>query len=93
MNQAELVKEMAIKSGMTQIETKKFLEGILDAIEEALIAGEKVKLQGFGSFEVRDVAERVGVNPTTKEKITISARKRPVFKASKALKDLVNGEV
>jgi len=59
-------------------------------VQEALKQGDKVQLVGFGTFEVRERAERKGRNPQTKEEITIPASKAPVFKAGKALKDLVN---
>jgi Bacterial DNA-binding protein. len=62
----------------------------VDAVQEALKQGDKVQLVGFGTFEVRERAERKGRNPQTKEEITIPASKAPVFKAGKALKDLVN---
>ena len=61
----------------------------MEAITGALIEGEKVQLVGFGSFEVKVRAERLGRNPTTKEEIPIPASKTPVFKAGKALKDAV----
>lgn len=63
----------------------------LDAIGEALALGERVQLVGFGSFEVRERAERVGRNPRTREEILIPACKVPAFKAGKTLKDKVAG--
>mgnify|MGYP001622999124 FL=1 len=90
MNKAELIAAMAAKTG----ETKKAAEGAVNAfieiITEELKKGEKVQLVGFGSFEVRKRAARKGRNPQTKEEIKIPASKAPVFKAGKALKDLVN---
>ena len=62
------------------------------SVEEALVEGDKVQLVGFGSFEVRKRAARKGRNPQTKEEIKIPASKAPVFKAVKALKDLVNNK-
>ena len=63
----------------------------LDAITDALKDGEKVQLVGFGSFEVKKRAARVGRNPKTKEPIDIPASTVPVFKAGKVLKDMVGG--
>ena len=62
----------------------------IDVITESLRRGEKVQLVGFGSFEVKTRAERMGRNPQTKEPIPIPASKAPVFKAGKALKDAVS---
>ena len=81
MNKAELVAAIAAKTG----DTKKGAEA-----SDALAKGDKVQLVGFGSFEVRKRAARKGRNPRTKEEIKIPASKAPVFKAGKALKDLVN---
>ena len=66
------------------------LNAFISSVEDALKAGEKVVLVGFGSFEVRDRAARKGRNPQTKEEITIPASKAPVFKAGKGLKEIVN---
>ena len=66
------------------------IKRIVDVVTEALVKGDKVQLVGFGSFEVRKRAARKGRNPQTKEEIKIPASKAPVFKAGKALKDLVN---
>ncbi len=63
----------------------------LSAIGDALASGERVQLVGFGSFEVRERAERVGRNPRTREEILIPACKVPAFKAGKTLKDKVAG--
>ena len=90
MNKTELIAAIAAKTG----ETKKIADAVVNAfvevIEENLAKGEKVQLVGFGSFEVRKRAARKGRNPQTKEEIKIPASKAPVFKAGKALKDLVN---
>ena len=66
------------------------LNAFIDVVTESLAKGEKVQLVGFGSFEVRKRAARKGRKPQTKEEIKIPASKAPVFKAGKALKDLVN---
>ena len=90
MNKAELVNSIAQKSGLTKKDAEKTLNAVLESIEEALVNGEKIQLVGFGSFEVRERAERKGRNPQTKEEITIKASRSPVFRVGKALKDAVN---
>lgn len=92
MNKAELVSKMAEKSELTKKEAEAALNAFMKSVEEALVAGDKVQLVGFGSFEVRKRAARKGRNPQTKEEIKIPASKAPVFKAGKALKDLVNNK-
>ena len=90
MNKAELITSMAEKSQLTKKDAEAALKALIDSVQEALENGEKVQLVGFGSFEVRKRAARKGRNPQTKEEIKIPASKAPVFKAGKALKDLVN---
>ncbi|AAM25585.1 MAG: Histone family protein DNA-binding protein [Caldanaerobacter subterraneus] len=90
MNKAELVAKIAEKSELTKKDAEKALNAFIEAVQEALKNGDKVQLVGFGTFEVRERAERKGRNPQTREEITIPASKAPIFKAGKALKDLVN---
>ncbi len=90
MNKSDLVAAMAAKTGETKKSAEETLNAFVDVVTEALVKGEKVQLVGFGSFEVRKRAARKGRNPQTKEEIKIPASKAPVFKAGKALKDLVN---
>ena len=90
MNKADLVEAMASKTGATKKATEEQVEAFVSTITASLKKGEKVQLVGFGSFEVRKRAARKGRNPRTKEEIKIPASKAPVFKAGKALKDLVN---
>ena len=90
MNKAELVAAIAAKTGATKKVVEAQVEAFIETIAESLKKGEKVQLVGFGSFEVRKRAARKGRNPQTKEEIKIPASKAPVFKAGKALKDLVN---
>ena len=90
MNKAELITSMAEKSQLTKKDAEATLNAFIDVVTEALVKGDKVQLVGFGSFEVRKRAARKGRNPQTKEEIKIPASKAPVFKAGKALKDLVN---
>ena len=90
MNKSDLVAAIAAKTGDTKKSAEETLNAFVDVVTEALVKGEKVQLVGFGSFEVRKRAARKGRNPQTKEEIKIPASKAPVFKAGKALKDLVN---
>ena len=90
MNKSDLVAAMAAKTGDTKKSAEEALNAFVDVVTAALVEGEKVQLVGFGSFEVRKRAARKGRNPQTKEELKIPASKAPVFKAGKALKDLVN---
>ncbi len=90
MNKSELIAAIAAKTGETKKNAEASLNALIDVITETLVKGDKVQLVGFGSFEVRKRAARKGRNPQTKEEIKIPASKAPVFKAGKALKDLVN---
>ena len=92
MNKSDLVAAMAAKTGDTKKSAEETLNAFVDVVTDALVNGEKVQLVGFGSFEVRKRAARKGRNPQTKEEIKIPASKAPVFKAGKALKDLVNNK-
>ena len=89
MNKTELVAAIAEKSGLSKKDADAALAATVEAVTEALKAGDKVALVGFGTFEVRERAERQGKNPATGEAITIAACKAPAFKAGKALKDAV----
>lgn len=90
MNKAELTVAIVKKTGFTKKDAEKALGTVTEVIAEALAAGEKVQVVGFGSFEVRNRPARVARNPRTGEQIEIAASKAPVFKAGKALKDSVN---
>jgi len=91
MNKAELIASIAEKAGLTKKDTEMALNSFVTSIEESLLAGEKVQLVGFGTFDVKERKARQGRNPRNPEQvIEIPASKAPVFKAGKALKDLVN---
>ncbi len=90
MNKTELVSAIAAKSGVKKEDAKKMVDAFVDVVTEGLVAGDKIALVGFGTFEVSERPERTGRNPLTKETITIPASKQPKFKAGKALKDAVN---
>ena len=89
MNKAELVAAVAEKTALSKKDSEKAVNAAFEAITAALVGGDKVQLVGFGAFEVKERNARVGRNPKTKEEIQIPASRVPVFKASKALKDVV----
>lgn len=89
MNKSELIDAIAEKSGLTKADAGRALDATVASISEALAKGESVTLVGFGTFSVKDRAERQGFNPKTKEPLTIPATKVPAFKAGKSLKDAV----
>ena len=89
MNKTELIAAVAEKADLSKKDAEAAITAAVEAITGALIEGEKVQLVGFGSFEVKTRAARVGRNPKTKEEIPISEARLPVFKAGKALKDAV----
>lgn len=92
MNKSELVANVAEKTGLTKKDAEKAVGAVFETISETLVAGEKVQLIGFGTFEVRDRKERQGQNPQTKKPIVIPATKVPAFKAGKTLKEAVVGK-
>jgi len=85
MNKTELVNAIAEKACLTKVDAKNALDATLAAITEALNNEEKVALIGFGTFSVTEKAARTGINPRTKEKISIPARKVVKFKAGSDL--------
>lgn len=89
MNKTELIAAVAEKADLSKKDAEAAITAAVEAITGALIEGEKVQLVGFGSFEVKERAARIGRNPKTKEAIEIPASKAPVFKPSKALKDIL----
>ena len=89
MNKAELITAMAAKADLTKDQSTAALAALLSTITETLTAGDKVAIPNLGTFEVREHAARQGRNPATGEKVEISAKKVPAFKAAKALKEAV----
>ena len=86
MNKGELVKAIAAEAGMTQKEAGVAFEAFVAVVTKELKAGKKVTLPGFGTYEVKKRAARVGINPATKAKIKIAACKVPTFKFGKSYK-------
>ena len=90
MKKADLIQAVAEKTGKSKREAGVFVDAILESIQDALVAGDKVTLTGFGVFEVRDRAAKKCRNPKTSEMLDVPACKAPAFKAGKNLKDAVN---
>ena len=90
MNKAELISAVAEKTGLSKKDSEKAINATFDTITLSMEAGEKVQLVGFGAFDIKERAARIGRNPKTKEEIEIPASRIPVFKAGKALKDAIS---
>ena len=89
MNKKELIKDVVEATGFPKKDVTTVVDTVFDKITKALKNGDKVKLHGFGNFEVRERAARKGRNPQTGEEIEIPASKVPAFKPAQALKDAV----
>ena len=89
MTKNDLVAAVVAKAEISKKDAEKAVNAVVASITDALVAGDKVQLVGFGTFEVRERGERTGRNPRTKETIVIPASKAPAFKAGTALKNAV----
>ena len=89
MTKMDLIETVAGKVGLTKADAGRAVDALLDAVSAALAKGEKVTVTGFGTFEVRQRAARMGRNPQTGAPLHIAATKTPAFKSGKALKDAV----
>lgn len=90
MNKTELIAAMSEEAGLSKKDAEKALGAFTDTVTKALVAGDKVQLVGFGTFETTKRAAREGRNPQTGKTVKIAASVAPKFKAGKALKDIVN---
>ena len=90
MNKTELIEKIATDAGLSKADAKKALDATVAAVKDALVAGDKIALVGFGTFSVAERPAREGINPATKEKITIAAKKVAKFKAGSELTDALN---
>lgn len=90
MNKAELINAVAEEAKISKVDAKKALDAVVKSISNALVAGDKVSLVGFGTFTVGERAARPGINPATKQPITIAAKKVAKFKAGAELSAAVN---
>jgi len=89
MNKTELIERIAAGSDLSKAAAKKALDATTEAIKAALVAGDKVQLVGFGTFSVNERPARQGINPATKQKINIPAKKVAKFKAGAELNDAI----
>ena len=89
MNKTELIEKIAAGSGLSKADAKKALDATVAAIKDAPVAGDKVSLVGFGTFSVNERPAREGINPATKEKIQIAAKKVAKFKAGAELNEAI----
>lgn len=90
MNKSKLVAAMSEKSGLPKKTCQESLDALTAVIEDALKNGGKVKLPGFGTFEVKERAARLGRNPRTREPVDIPASRKPAFRPGQALKEAVS---
>ena len=90
MNKSELIDAIAAAADISKADAGRALDATIDTVTETLKKGDQVALVGFGTFSVKDRAERIGRNPKTGDAITIKAARVPGFKAGKALKEAVN---
>jgi len=90
VNKSELIDQIAANADLPKAAAGRALDATIEAITNALKAGDTISLVGFGSFQVKERAARTGRNPQTGKAIEIAAAKNPTFKAGKALKDAVN---
>ena len=90
MTKADLVKAVSEKANCPKKDAEMAINTVIDCITDAVAQGEKVQIVGFGTFEVRERGEKKCKNPRTGEEMITPAKKAPVFKSGKALKDAVN---
>ena len=89
MNKTDLIQEIADKANQSKSEAQKFFEAFTEVVESALKNDDQVQITGFGKFYVQKREAREGINPQTKQKMTIAASKVPKFTAGNALKDAI----
>ena len=89
MNKSDLVEKIAAGAGLSKVDAKKALDATVAAIKDALVKGDKIALVGFGTFSVNVRPAREGINPATKQKIKIAAKKVAKFKAGAELADAI----
>jgi integration host factor subunit alpha len=91
MTKADIAERIHTKLGFTKKESAELLEGVFAILKKTLSSGEKIKIAGFGNFEIKQKADRRGRNPQTGEAITIEARRILTFKPSNVLREKING--
>lgn len=92
MSTSQLVDHVAERTGMSKSQAKQAVNAVFEAMSERLASGERIQLSGFGSFEVRERAERQGTNPKTKEKMMIAASRAVGFRPASSLRERVGGK-
>ena len=92
MSTSQLVDHVAERTGLSKSQAKQAVNAVFEAMSETLAAGDRIQLSGFGSFEIRDRAERQGTNPRTREKVTIPASKAVGFRPASSLRERVGGK-
>ncbi|MFO7768334.1 MAG: HU family DNA-binding protein [bacterium] len=92
MTKADIVENIAEKTGLTKTDTSLVVEGIIETLKEAMVSGESVEIRGFGTFKIKKRAARRARNPRTGEPVDIPAKYVPAFKPSRELKDAVEEE-
>ena len=90
MTKNDFVSSVAEKAGLSKADAKKAIDAFCETVSEVLKAGDKLSLVGFGTFSVAERGERQGINPLTKQPITIAAKKSAKFKGGKELTDALN---
>ncbi len=90
MNKTTLIEKVTKDTGLKRKDAEAAVNAAFAAIEDAILAGEKVQIVGFGTFEVKDRPARTGINPATRETIEIAASKRLAFTSGKTLKAKLN---
>ncbi len=90
MNKSELISSVAAKAGLSKADAKKAVDAFCETVSDVLKAGDKLALVGFGTFSVAERGERQGINPATKQTITIPAKKSAKFKAGAELSEALN---
>jgi nucleoid DNA-binding protein len=91
MTKADIVDQIADRTGLTKKDVSETVDGFLDAVSRALAHGQHIEIRGFGTFKVKDRKSRLARNPRTGEAVPVPPRRVPVFKVSKELKDMVSG--
>ena len=86
----EIVEGISLRTGLTQADTKAIVECFLDSVSRALAAGNNIEIRGFGRFKLRERKSRTARNPRTGEPVAVQAGVKPVFEASKELKNALN---
>lgn len=89
MTKADIAQQLAQSTGLSQVDTAAVIEGFIEAIAQALEAGDRVEIRGFGTFKVVERAPRTGRNPKAGAAIAIPRRKIPTFKPSNAVKSRI----